>query len=65
MPTDANTDSIAAPGANCDLILAASAFSLMFLGLGIIFTASNIMAQANYGDPFYFIKRQGMPLFPK
>ena len=60
MPTDAKTDIIAAPGASCDLILVASAFSLMFLGLGIIFTASNIMAQANYGDPFYFIKRQGM-----
>ncbi|MCL4503733.1 MAG: putative lipid II flippase FtsW [Deltaproteobacteria bacterium] len=60
MPTDVKSDTIAAPWGNCDLILVASAFSLMLLGLGIIFSASNIMAQTNYGDPFYFIKRQGM-----
>ncbi|MCX5892212.1 MAG: putative lipid II flippase FtsW [Deltaproteobacteria bacterium] len=60
MPTDADTTVVFAPDAHYDRILLASAFSLMFLGLGIIFTASNIMAQANYGDPFYFIKRQGM-----
>lgn len=59
MPTDASTDAIAAPAVHYDLLLMASAFSLMFLGLGIIFTASNIMAQTNYGDPFYFVKRQG------
>jgi len=46
-----------------DLILMASAFSLMCLGLGMVFIASNVMAQTNYGDPFYFVKRQGMYAF--
>jgi cell division protein FtsW len=50
----------AAPVAHYDTILLGSAFALMFLGLGMVFTASNVMAQANYGDPFYFVKRQGM-----
>jgi len=50
----------ATPGVHYDYILLASALSLMLLGLGIIFTASNVLAQTNYGDPFYFVKRQGM-----
>ena len=58
METEANAS--AAPGVHTDLILLASAFSLMFLGLGMVFIASNVMAQTNYGDPFYFVKRQGM-----
>jgi len=41
-----------------DLILMASALSLMCLGLGMVFVSSNVMAQNNYGDPFYFVKRQ-------
>ncbi|MGO9621216.1 MAG: putative lipid II flippase FtsW [Desulfobaccales bacterium] len=51
---------IAAPGVHDDLILLASAFSLMCLGLGMVFIASNVMALTNYGDPFYFVKRQGV-----
>ncbi|MCX5890925.1 MAG: putative lipid II flippase FtsW [Deltaproteobacteria bacterium] len=61
METQANAT--AAPGVHTDLILLASAFSLMFLGLGMVFIASNVMAQTNYGDPFYFVKRQGMYAF--
>ena len=61
METEANAT--AAPGVHTDLILLASAFSLMFLGLGMVFIASNVMAQTNYSDPFYFVKRQGMYAF--
>ena len=59
MPPQAKATA-APPGVHYDYILLASAFSLMLLGLGIIFTASNVMAQTNYGDPFYFVKRQGL-----
>ncbi len=51
---------IAPPGGHGDLILLGSAFSLMCLGLGMVFIASNVMALTNYGDPFYFVKRQGV-----
>jgi cell division protein FtsW len=61
METEANAT--AAPAVHTDLILLASAFSLMFLGLGMVFIASNVMAQTNYSDPFYFVKRQGMYAF--
>jgi cell division protein FtsW len=46
--------------AHYDQILMVSAFSLMLLGLTIIFTASNVMAQSQYQDPYYFLKRQGV-----
>ncbi len=58
METEAKAS--AAPVVHADLILLASAFSLMFLGLGMVFIASNVMAQTNYSDPFYFVKRQAM-----
>ena len=61
MASEANATT--ASGVHTDLILLASAFSLMFLGLGMVFIASNVMAQTNYGDPFYFVKRQGMYAF--
>jgi len=51
---------IAPPGGRGDLILLGTAFSLMCLGLGMVFIASNVMALTNYGDPFYFVKRQGV-----
>lgn len=60
MPKEAKAEAIPVPAARSDMILLAAAFSLMFLGMGIIFSASNVMAHANYGDPFYFIKRQTM-----
>lgn len=58
MQTEAKAS--ADPVVHYDMVLLASAFSLMFLGLGMVFIASNVMAQTNYGDPFYFVKRQGM-----
>jgi cell division protein FtsW len=60
MPKEAKAAVSPAPAPHSDLILLAAACSLMFLGLGVIFTASNVMAQANYSDPFYFLKRQAM-----
>ncbi len=58
MPREA--EATAAPGVRDDLILLGSAFSLMCLGLAMVFIASNVMALTNYGDPFYFVKRQGL-----
>lgn len=43
-----------------DWILMVSAFTLAGLGLTMIFIASNVMAQAQYHDPYYFLKRQGL-----
>lgn len=49
-----------APAPHYDQILLVTAFSLAALGLAMIFIASNVMAQAQYNDPYYFIKRQGI-----
>lgn len=49
-----------ARGVREDLILLGTAFSLIFLGLGMIFISSNVMAQTYYHDPFYFVKRQAI-----
>jgi cell division protein FtsW len=43
-----------------DQILLVSTFSLVALGLAMVFIASNVMAQTQYNDPYYFIKRQGI-----
>jgi cell division protein FtsW len=43
-----------------DQILLVSTLSLVALGLAMVFIASNVMAQTQYNDPYYFIKRQGM-----
>jgi cell division protein FtsW len=43
-----------------DQILLVSTVSLVALGMAMIFTASNVMAQSQYSDPYYFIKRQGI-----
>jgi len=50
---------LAAPSVHEDLILLGTVLSLMCLGLGMVFISSNVMALTNYGDPFYFVKRQG------
>jgi cell division protein FtsW len=50
----------AAAAANYDQILLVTAFSLLALGLTMVFISSTVMAQAQYQDPYYFIKRQGM-----
>ena len=56
----AKAEAATTPVGHYDLILLATALSLMFLGLSMVFISSNVMAQTNYGDPFYFVKRQGM-----
>jgi cell division protein FtsW len=43
-----------------DQILQTTALTLAGLGLVIVFSASNIMAQSQYGDAYYFVKRQFM-----
>ena len=43
-----------------DQTLQLSAFSLLALGMAMIFISSNVMALAQYSDAYYFIKRQGM-----
>ncbi len=43
-----------------DQILMVSTFSLVALGMAMIFIASNVMAQSQYNDPYYFVKRQGI-----
>lgn len=43
-----------------DQILQITAFALMALGLAIVFSSSNVMAQSQYNDAYYFIKRQGI-----
>lgn len=58
MPTKASPP-VATPQ-HYDQILMVSAFSLVGLGLAMVFIASNVMAQTQYNDPYYFIKRQGI-----
>ncbi len=58
MQPEAKAQTAAPP--HYDQILQVSAFSLAALGLTMIFIASNVMAQAQYQDPYYFIKRQGI-----
>lgn len=43
-----------------DQTLQITAFSLLALGMAMIFISSNVMAQAQYSDAYYFIKRQGI-----
>ena len=57
---EAKSEAATTPAGHYDLILLATALSLTFLGLSMVFISSNVMAQTNYSDPFYFVKRQGM-----
>jgi cell division protein FtsW len=43
-----------------DQTLQITAFSLMALGLAMIFTSSSFIAQAQYNDAYFFVKRQGI-----
>jgi cell division protein FtsW len=43
-----------------DLALLASALTLVSLGLTMVFISSTVMANAQYQDPYFFVKRQGM-----
>ena len=46
--------------ASYDRIILVSSLTLMGLGLTIVFNASTVMAQSQYQDPYFFIKRQLM-----
>ncbi|MBI4642594.1 MAG: putative lipid II flippase FtsW [Deltaproteobacteria bacterium] len=43
-----------------DHLILISALTLLGLGLTMVFNASTVMAQAQYQDPYYFIKRQAL-----
>jgi cell division protein FtsW len=43
-----------------DQTLQITALSLMALGMAMIFTASTFIAQAQYNDAYFFVKRQGV-----
>jgi cell division protein FtsW len=58
MANEANAQ-MAAP-VHYDQTLQITAFSLLALGMAMIFISSNVMAQAQYSDAYYFIKRQGV-----
>jgi cell division protein FtsW len=45
---------------SCDHIIMVSALTLVALGLTMVFNASTVMAQAQYQDPYFFIKRQAL-----
>jgi cell division protein FtsW len=58
MPNEARAQ--AAASVHYDQTLQITAFSLLALGMAMIFISSNVMAQSQYSDAYYFIKRQGM-----
>jgi cell division protein FtsW len=58
MPNETQTQ--ITPPVHYDQALQITAFSLLALGMAMIFTSSTLMAQAQYNDAFYFIKRQGV-----
>ncbi len=43
-----------------DNVILVSALALMSLGLTMVFISSHVMAQSQYQDPYFFIKRQTM-----
>jgi cell division protein FtsW len=45
---------------SCDRLILVSALTLLALGLTMVFNASTVMAQAQYHDPYFFIKRQAL-----
>jgi cell division protein FtsW len=52
-----------APGAtpvHYDQTLQLTAFSLIALGMAMIFTSSTLVAQSQYNDAYFYIKRQGI-----
>jgi cell division protein FtsW len=46
-----------------DNLLLVSALALMSLGLTMVFISSHVMAQSQYHDPYFFIKRQSIYAF--
>jgi len=47
-----------AAGPSYDRLILLSTLTLLALGLTMVFNASTVMAQAQYQDPYFFIKRQ-------
>ncbi len=43
-----------------DYILLAGAVTLATLGMAMVFISSTVMAQSQYQDPYFFVKRQGL-----
>jgi cell division protein FtsW len=58
MKNEANAP-VAIPG-HYDQTLQLTAFSLVALGMAMIFTSSALMAQSQYNDAYFFVKRQGI-----
>jgi cell division protein FtsW len=58
MKNEANAP-VASPG-HYDQTLQLTAFSLLALGMAMIFTSSTLIAQSQYNDAYFFVKRQGM-----
>ncbi|MGB8990506.1 MAG: putative lipid II flippase FtsW [Desulfobaccales bacterium] len=58
MPKEAKAQ--AAPSVHYDQILQITAYSLMALGMAMVFISSTVMAQSQYNDAYFFIKRQGV-----
>jgi cell division protein FtsW len=50
----------AAPPVHYDQMLQITTCSLLALGMAMIFISSTLMAQSQYNDAYYFIKRQGV-----
>jgi cell division protein FtsW len=57
MQPDASAQAASPP--HYDQTLLVSALAMVALGLTMIFISSTVMAQTQYQDPYYFIKRQG------
>src|SRR3989339_1218644 len=58
MPNDTKVQ--AAAPVHYDQALQITACSMLALGMAMIFISSTLMAQSEYNDAYYFIKRQGV-----
>jgi cell division protein FtsW len=56
MPPIADPDAVS----HQDNVLLVSALALVSLGLTMVFISSHVMAQSQYHDPYFFIKRQSV-----
>ncbi len=59
MPPKTDLDAVS----HQDNVLLVSALALMSLGLTMVFISSHVMAQSNYHDPYFFVKRQSVYAF--
>lgn len=58
MPHQPTPDVAVSP--HYDQIIMATALTLVALGLTVVFSASTVMAQAQYQTPYFFVKRQAI-----